>query len=92
MGRKEEANLYIEKAFDLISETPDEVLELELWFYKLAHYPEQYEEAKTNIDRLLNKNIRSIDWDFSKNIEQAAKEGHLHLDELKEYARRITSK
>jgi len=92
MGRKEEANLYIEKAFDLISETPDEVLELELWFYKLAHYPEQYEEAKTNIDRLLNKNIRSIGWDFSKNIEQAAKEGHLHLDELKEYARRITSK
>jgi len=91
MGRKEEANFYIEKAFDLVSKTPDEVLELELWFYKLAHYPEQYEEAKTNIDRLLNKNIRSIDWDFSKNIEQAAKEGHLHLDELKEYARRITS-
>jgi len=91
MGRKEEANLYIEKAFDLISETPDEVLELELWFYKLAHYPEQYEEAKTNIDRLLNKNIRSIGWDFSINIERAAKEGHLHLDELKEYARKIMS-
>ncbi len=92
MGRKEEANFYIEKAFDLISRTPVEDLELELWFYKLAHYPEQYyEEAKTNIDRLLNKNIRSIGWDFSKNIEQAAKEGHLHLDELKEYARRITS-
>jgi len=92
MGRKEEASLHIEKAFDLVSETPDEVLELELWFYKLAHYPEQYEETKTNIDRLLNKDIRSIGWDFSINIEHAAKEGHLHLDELKEYARRITSK
>jgi tetratricopeptide (TPR) repeat protein len=91
MGRKEEANPYVEKAFQLISKIPYKELELELWFYKLAHYPEHYEEAKTNIDRLLSENSRSIGWDFSKNIEQAEQEGHLHLDELKDYAHKITS-
>jgi len=40
---------------------------------------------------LLNEGIKSIGWDFSRNIEQAEKEGHPNIELLKEYARKITT-
>lgn len=88
-GKREEAKSYIENAFKLYTIETD--LLVELWFYRLAHYPEYFEEAKKELDLLLEKDIRSIGWDFSKNIEQAKKEGHKDIKLLEEYAKKITN-
>ena len=88
-GKKEEAKSYIENAFKLYTTEND--LYIELWFYRLAHYPEYFEEAKKELDELLGKGIRSIGWDFSRNIEQAKKEGHKDIKLLEEYAKKITN-
>lgn len=88
-GKKEEANFYIENAFKLYTTEND--LYIELWFYRLAHYSEYFEEAKKELDTLLEKGIRSIGWDFSRNIEQAKKEGHKDIKLLEEYAKKITN-
>ncbi|MDN5100543.1 SIR2 family protein [Aliarcobacter butzleri] len=88
-GEREEAKIYIENAFKLYTIETD--LLVELWFYRLAHYPEYFEEAKKELDLLLEKDIRSIGWDFSKNIEQAKKEGHKNIKLLEEYAKKITT-
>ena len=89
LGKKEEAKNYIENAFR--NQTTENDLHIELWFYRLAHYPEYFEEAKKELDELLKKGIRSIGWDFSRNIEQAKKEGHKDIKLLEEYAKNITS-
>ena len=88
-GKKEEAKSYIENAFKLYTTEND--LYIELWFYRLAHYPEYFEESKKELDELLGKGIRSIGWDFSRNIEQAKKEGHKDIKLLEEYAKKITN-
>ncbi|MFY4782884.1 tetratricopeptide repeat protein [Aliarcobacter butzleri] len=88
-GKKDEAKSYIENAFKN-SFTENDLL-VELWFYRLAHYPEYFEEAKKELDLLLEKDIRSIGWDFSRNIEQAKKEGHKNIKLLEEYAKKITT-
>jgi predicted Zn-dependent protease len=87
--RTEEAKSYIENAFR--NHTTENDLLVELWFYRLAHYPEYFEEGKKELDELLEKGIRSIDWDFSRNIEQAKKEGHKDIKLLEEYAKKITN-
>jgi len=87
--KKEEASFYIENAFNNYSTEND--LLIELWFYRLAHYPEYFEEAKKELDLLLDKGIKSVGWDFSRNIEQAKKEGHQNIELLEEYAKKITN-
>ncbi len=88
-GKKEKAKSYIENAFKNQSIKND--LHIELWFYRVAHYPEYFEEAQKELDTLLKKGIRSISWDFSRNIEQAKKEGHKDIKFLEEYAKKITN-
>lgn len=89
LGKKEEAKSYIENAFK--NQPIENDLLIELWFYRLAHYSEYFEEAKKEIDTLLEKGIRSIGWDFSRNIEQAKKEAHKDIKLLEEYAKKITN-
>ncbi len=89
LGKKEEAKSYIENAFK--NQPTENDLIIELWFYRLAHYPEYFEEAQKELDLLLDKGIRSIGWDFSKNIEQAKKESHKDIELLEDYAKRITT-
>lgn len=88
-GKKKEAKFYIENAFNNYSTEND--LLIELWFYRLAHYPEYFEEAKKELNLLLEKSIRSIGWDFNRNIEQAKKEGHQNIKLLEDYEKRITT-
>ena len=48
-------------------------------------------EEKTRKDcKLLKDEYKSPDWDFSLNIKQAIKDNHEHIDELKEYAHKIS--
>ena len=89
LGKDEEAKHYIDNAFK--NQTTEKDLLIELWFYRLAHYPEYFDEAKKELDLLLEKNIRSIGWDFTRNIEQAKKEGHQNMELLEDYAKKITT-
>jgi protein O-mannosyl-transferase len=87
--KKDKAKFNIENAFK--NHTNENDLLVELWFYRLAHYSEFFDEAQKELDLLLNKGFRSIGWDFSKNIEQAKKEGHQNIELLEDYAKRITT-
>ena len=61
-GRKKEADSYMDTAFESLT---DEVgLELDLWFYRLAHYSEFQEQAKVEINRLLGEGHKSINWNL----------------------------
>jgi Tfp pilus assembly protein PilF len=84
-GKTEAATPYLEKA--LRGEREDLLLECE--FYRLAHYPALREEAKHQIERLLQKGSRSTHWDFSANIERAVLDGYPDPEELRRIAARI---
>ena len=86
--RKEEAIKYMNISFELSTEEKD--LQTELWFYKLAHFEDEYLDAKKNLDALLGNGYKSENWDFTLNIKQAIKDNHKHIDELKEYAKKIS--
>ena len=87
-GMSEDAKKYIDNAFK--NQTRENDLIVELWFYRLAYYPEYYEQAKEELDKLLDKGYRSIGWNFERNIEQAKKDGFDEIELLDEYAKRIT--
>lgn len=87
-NRKDEAKKYLQKAFEL--HTTENDLLVELWFYKLAHFQEEYTTAKDKLDELIDLEYKSPNWDLSQNIEQAIKENHPHIEALKEYANKIS--
>ncbi len=89
LGKKDEGKKYLDEAFELHKDEND--LTAELWFYVLAHFADRRDEARGELDRLLAGGIRSIGWDFSLNIERGEKEGYPDMDELREYARKITT-
>lgn len=87
LGRKDEGEKNLNKAFELGKDLKPYMLEL--WFYVYCHFPERLAEAKENIERLLSEGYRSPDWDFSINIERAEKNGHPEIKTIKEFGRRI---
>ncbi len=87
-GRKQEALFFLDKA-EKLSENPE--LDLELAFYRLAHFPDSYAESKARILELLAEGVRSLHWDFSANIDRAEQDGCEYVDELRELAERITT-
>ena len=88
-NEKEKAKYYIKKAFE-INNIDDNTLNIELWFYRLAHFPEYFEEAQRELDRLLAKGIRSIGWNFDGNIKRAQDDGFKNIELLHKYASMIT--
>ena len=88
LGHTSKSEKYLEKAFDFANSDSD--LLIELYFYQMAHYHNKYDFAKTTIDQLLFKGVQSVGWNFSQNIERAAKDGCTYVNELKNYAEKIT--
>ena len=86
--RKEESIQYLDNAFKF-SQNNKNMLSV-LWFYKLAHFKESYKEAKIELDKLLKEGANLKGWDFSSDIKQAIRDKHQHVDELKEYAKKIS--
>lgn len=87
-GQIEKAKEHITKAFE--NHTKENDLLVELWFYRWAHYPEYFDEAKKELDKLLEAGYHSIGWNFDDNIERAKKDGFEDIELLKRYAKRIT--
>ncbi len=89
-GDKTQAKALIDQAFAL---NPEAVaLKLELWFYRFAHFPEDYPQAVTEIMTLLETGERDEGWDFSGNIAQAEEDGHPKVALLQALADVITGK
>jgi Tfp pilus assembly protein PilF len=85
-GKQDQALPYLEKA--LKGKKPDTLIES--WFYRLAHFPKCREEAKLQIETLLQQGVRSPGWDFTDNIRRAEQDGYPHMKELKQFAQRIS--
>jgi len=84
-----EAIRYIKKAFELNKDVEND-LALELWLYCYAIFPHKYPESKNKIEKLLDKGIKSIGWNFTEILKIAEKEKHPDYHQLVEYAKRIT--
>ncbi len=85
-GRLDQALPYLETAL----QSDQQNLLLECWFYRLAHFPEWREEAKRQIESLLQQGIRSPGWDFSETIRRAEQDGYPDVAELTALAARIS--
>lgn len=86
-GRKQEAKQYINKAFELDEK---DLIKTNLWFYRLAHSPEFYDEAKSELKKLIKNGKRDFGWDYNLNIERAEKDGHPDIPLLKLIAKILT--
>ena len=65
-------------------------LRTELQFYRLAHCPEQHEDARKELEKLISQGAKSENWSFQSNIDRAAFDGHSDIPELCRYAELIT--
>lgn len=71
----------IDQSFATAPERLD--LKLELWFYRLTHFPQDYPQSQNEIVALLKAGVRDEGGDFSDNIAQAEKKGHPNVALLK---------
>ncbi len=86
-GRTDEAKPLLERAEKNVDQND---LKIELHFYRLAHFPEMAHDSRKAIHDLLEQGVRSPGWDFSRNIEQAEKDGCTYVEELRELAAKIS--
>jgi Tfp pilus assembly protein PilF len=87
-GEREEGRGLIDRAF---AAEPPPPLQLELWFYRYAHFLQDYPEAVEAIEALLAEGVRSPGWDLSITLAQAAREGHPDPVRLEALAVRLAS-
>lgn len=85
-GKLKEAEDIINQAFD--SNLPDEIL-LELWFYRYSHFTNWTEKAEYEINKILNKGIKTFAWGLTQNVVSAIFEGHPFPEKLQEFATKI---
>ena len=63
-----------------VAANPEEPqIKMEIWFYRLAHFPKEYPQATKEIVRLLKSGARDDGWDFSGNIARARQDGHKNV-------------
>jgi tetratricopeptide (TPR) repeat protein len=84
----EEAELVWQHALTLADTGPD-TLTLELWFYAYAHLPHRRDEALREVTARLERGERSPNFDLSRNVEAARRQGHPAPDLVADLARRI---
>ncbi|KGN86264.1 tetratricopeptide repeat protein [Porphyromonas gulae] len=65
----------------------------ELWFYRYAHYYEEWgAEAEKELTALLNAGAKSIGWNLAPDIELARKNRHPHIEQVEAFAKALTEK
>ena len=65
----------------------------ELWFYRYAHYYEEWgAEAEKELAALLNAGAKSIGWNLAPDIELARKNKHPHIEQVEAFAKALTEK
>lgn len=78
----------LNRAFALKPDRPS--LLAELWFYRFAHFPEEYPQAEQQIRDLLASGASSEGWDFRYTIARAEADGHGNIPLLLELADAIS--
>lgn len=88
LNRTEEGRRVLDQAMAHIGRQPP-ALNLELWYYAYAHFPDRREEAAVEIGRRLAAGDRSKGWDLSANV-RAALPTHPEPDRLIRFAEAIS--
>lgn len=88
------ADSLIRQAFENTDENEGtKPLLAELWFYRYAHYYEEWgAEAEKELAALLNAGAKSIGWNLAPDIELARKNRHPHIEQLEAFAKKLTEK
>ncbi|MCJ8312675.1 MAG: tetratricopeptide repeat protein [Saccharospirillaceae bacterium] len=87
-GDIDTAKEYLKKSEEIVN---DPRIKLELAFYRIALFPESYTKNKAIIEKLLAEGHTSSGWDFTDIITQADKQGNTNLNELKQFAEKISA-
>lgn len=90
LGRKDEATKFLNNTFILNNDKKRPLL-IELWFYRYAHYYDEFPEAETKIKQLLDEGVKSIGWILEDNVTKAIADGHPEPEKLKALAKQITT-
>ncbi|WP_240754095.1 tetratricopeptide repeat protein [Porphyromonas gingivalis] len=93
-GDFKRADSLIQQAFENVDNDEEtKPLQAELWFYRYAHYYEEWEaEAEKELAALLNAGAKSIGWDLAPDIELARKNRHPHIEQVEAFAKALTEK
>ncbi|BAK25093.1 TPR domain-containing protein [Porphyromonas gingivalis TDC60] len=93
-GDLERADSLIRQAFESADNNEGmKPLLAELWFYRYAHYYEEWgAEAEKELAALLNAGAKSIGWDLAPDIELARKNRHPHIEQVEAFAKALTEK
>ncbi|PVZ11555.1 SIR2 family protein [Porphyromonas loveana] len=93
-GDLKRADSLIRQAFENTDENEGtKPLLAELWFYRYAHYYEEWgAEAEKELAALLNAGAKSIGWNLAPDIELARKNRHPHIEQLEAFAKKLTEK
>src|SRR3990172_13252045 len=82
INKIDKANELIKESFELNKAVNNETLELELWFYCYAIFPDEYKDAPQNIERLLAAGIKSPGWNLKGVLDRAKKRNHPDYEKL----------
>ena len=93
-GDLERADSLIQQAFETADNNEGmEPLQAELWFYRYAHYYEEWgAEAEKELIALLDAGAKSIGWNLAPDIELARKNKHPHIEQVEAFAKALTEK
>uniref|UniRef100_UPI0035A0A47B tetratricopeptide repeat protein n=1 Tax=Porphyromonas loveana TaxID=1884669 RepID=UPI0035A0A47B len=93
-GDLKRADSLIRQAFENTAENErTKPLLAELWFYRYAHYYEEWgAEAEKELAALLNAGAKSIGWNLAPDIELARKNRHPHIEQVEAFAKALTEK
>ena len=93
-GDLKRADSLIQQAFETADNNKGmKPLQAELWFYRYAHYYEEWgAEAEKELAALLNAGAKSIGWNLAPDIELARKNRHPHIEQVEAFAKALTEK
>ncbi len=63
----------------------------ELWYYRYAHYKKWLKQGEKELQKLVEAEAKSIDWNFGDHIKIAKKNKHPNVPKLEEFATLISS-
>ena len=91
-GDLKRADSLIQQAFENADNDEEtKPLQAELWFYRYAHYYEEWgAEAEKELAALLNAGAKSIGWNLAPDIELARKNRHPHIEQVEAFAKALT--
>ena len=93
-GDLKRADSLIQQAFESADNNERmKPLQAELWFYRHAHYYEEWgAEAEKELIALLDAGAKSIGWNLAPDIELARKNKHPHIEQVEAFAKALTEK